>query len=79
MLRPSHGERGGGAGEPGRALAGAALLAVQAAVLRAGCTLCLASALLSIGAAVAVAEGGEVQAAFRTARAGRRRRAASWR
>ena len=61
------------------AVVGAALIVVQAAVVRAGCTLCLCSALLSIGVAIAVASGGEVQAAFRAARAGRVRRAEAWR
>lgn len=61
------------------ALVGAALIVVQAAVVRAGCTLCLCSALLSIGVAIAVARGGEVQAAFRVARAERRGRAEAWR
>jgi uncharacterized membrane protein len=56
------------------AVAGAGLILVQAAVVRAGCALCLCSALLSIGVAIAVAAGGEVQRAFRVwaARHGRR-------
>jgi uncharacterized membrane protein len=61
------------------ALAGASLVVLQAAVVRAGCTLCLCSALLSIGVALAVAASGEVQAAFRVASAAHRRRAGSWR
>ncbi|HEX9051431.1 MAG TPA: vitamin K epoxide reductase family protein [Anaeromyxobacter sp.] len=61
------------------ALVGATLVVVQAAIVRAGCTLCLCSALLSIGVAIAVAAGGEVQAAFRVARAAHEGRAESWR
>ncbi len=61
------------------ALVGVALIVVQAAVVRSGCTLCLCSALLSIGVAIAVAAGGEVQAAFRVARAAHGGRSESWR
>jgi hypothetical protein len=61
------------------ALVGASLVVVQGAIVRAGCTLCLCSALLSIGIAIAVAAGGEVQAAFRVARAAHAGKAASWR
>ncbi len=61
------------------ALVGAALVVVQAAVVRSGCTLCLCSALISIGVAIAVASGGEVQAAFRVAWAAHPGRSESWR
>ncbi len=61
------------------ALVGAALIVVQAAFVRSGCTLCLCSALLSIGVAIAVARGGEVQAALRGARAAHHGRAEAWR
>ncbi len=61
------------------ALVGLSLIVVQAAVVRAGCTLCLCSALISIGVAIAVAAGGEVQAAFRVAWAAHEGRAESWR
>ncbi len=60
------------------ALAGGALIAVQAGIVRAGCTLCLCSALVSIGVAIAVARGGEVQAALRVVRE-RHGRAEAWR
>jgi uncharacterized membrane protein len=59
------------------AVVGAALIVVQAAVVRSGCTLCLCSALLSIGVAITVAAGGEVHAAFR-AWAAQHRRTQAW-
>ncbi len=61
----------------GLALVGVALVAVQAFVVRAGCTLCLCSAAASISAAIAVAAGGEVQAALHAVAAAREERTAS--
>lgn len=46
------------------AFGGVALVVVQAAVVRAGCALCLASAILSVAVAAGAALGGEVRAAF---------------
>jgi hypothetical protein len=63
----------------GLALAGAALIVVQVAVVRAGCTLCLGSALASLAIAFAVAAGGEVQAALGALSAARHGRAMPWR
>lgn len=57
-----------GAVVAGLALVGLALIGVQVFVVHSGCTLCLASALLSIGIAGTVAVEGEVQAALRAAR-----------
>jgi uncharacterized membrane protein len=68
-----------GAVVAGLATVGASLVVVQAAVVRAGCTLCLCSALLSIGIAIAVGVGGEVQAALRAAGSAHEARAESWR
>ncbi len=51
----------------GLALVGLALIGVQILVVHSGCTLCLASALLSIGVAGTVAAEGEVRAALRVA------------
>ncbi len=53
---------------------GVALVVVQIAVVHAGCTLCLVSALVSVGVAGTVAVEGEVQAALRVVRAGWARR-----
>ncbi len=51
------------------ALVGVALVLVQIAVVHAGCTLCLGSALVSVGVAGTVAIEGEVQAALGVVRA----------
>jgi uncharacterized membrane protein len=53
-----------GAVAVGLGVVGVALTVVQVAVVRTGCTLCLASAAASIGVAVAVVAGGEVRAAL---------------
>ncbi len=63
----------------GLGVVAAALIAIQALVVRSFCTLCLCSAAISLGVAIAVAAGGEVQAAFRVAWAAHRGRAESWR
>ena len=64
-----------GAIAAGLALVGVALIVVQVAVVRAGCTLCLGSALASLTIAIAVAAGGEVQAALHALSAARQERA----
>lgn len=61
------------------ALVGLGLVVVQAAVVHAGCTLCLASALISIAVAVIVFTEGEVQAALGPATAALGRRILRWR
>ncbi len=53
----------------GMALVGLALIVVQIAVVHAAGTLCLASAVISVGVAGTVAIEGEVQAALRVVRA----------
>lgn len=53
-----------------------ALIVMQVAVVRAGCTLCLCSAAISLTVAVSVAVGGEVQAAVGALSAGAERRQA---
>jgi uncharacterized membrane protein len=65
-----------GAIAAGLGVAGVALVAVQALVVRAGCTPCLCSAALSITIALEVAGGGEIAAAWRVLRQGRERRRA---
>ncbi len=47
-------------------LAGVALTAIQVAVVRSGCTLCLCSAAVSIAIAAAVVRGDELRAALAT-------------
>ncbi|HET6439557.1 MAG TPA: vitamin K epoxide reductase family protein [Anaeromyxobacter sp.] len=60
------------------ALVGLGLVAVQATLLHAWCTLCLGSALVSWAVAAGVVAGGEIHAALRTVFAGRKWRHASW-
>ncbi|GEJ57931.1 vitamin K epoxide reductase family protein [Anaeromyxobacter diazotrophicus] len=61
-------------------VAGVALTAVQVLVVRAGCTLCLCSAALSIAIAWAVVAGDELRAALKTVSAGAGERGhARWR
>lgn len=69
-----------GAIAAGLGVAGVALVVVQVAVVRAGCTLCLGSAATSLAIAAAVAVGGEVQAAAHVlASGGAASRAERWR
>jgi uncharacterized membrane protein len=59
-----------GAVAAGLALVGIGLIGMQVLFVHSACTLCLASALVSIGVAGTVAVEGEVQAALRVAKGG---------
>jgi uncharacterized membrane protein len=63
----------------GLALVGAGLVIAQAFVLRAACTLCLASALCSFTAAAVVIASGEVRMAVRAVSSRRNGSALTWR
>lgn len=67
-----------GAIAAGLALVGLALVFFQVVAVRAGCTLCLCSAAISLTIAIAAAAGGEVQAALRAVGAARAGRHARW-